>query len=213
MVMINDLYEYLTSFKETGGDLVQRIRDVGVWIEDKGEVKGVFDPLINNEHFKDGDKFNPTLFYILDCYSKSSKKHIAGAEWSVIKKGVAKEVKLPKELYAAVLELENEGVAQSIQNWLKYQNAPVFEQICVLKDLREQMLKSALQMLPKGKGEINWEQKDKNAQKAKRLQKDIEDLEKSIKANTTSTLDMIQEFEKVTGVGTGLSPENNPEVK
>ncbi len=86
-----------------------------------------------------------------------------GYNWGKLCQIIFAKANLPEELYGAVVELKNKSVIDSIQTFLDYQNDENWTQYCTYRDLRAQMLSSAVGEILNASEETNYEQKMKNA--------------------------------------------------
>lgn len=102
--------------------------------------------------------------YIAYGYSMdSSMLSTDGYNWGKLSQLVFAKCNLPEALYSPVVEFKNESVIDAVQNFLNYQNDENWAQYCTYRDLRSQMLKSALGSIVTASEETNYEQKMKNA--------------------------------------------------
>jgi len=124
--------------------------------------------------------------YIVWCYSKESDMVIIGSDWLKNKKRIfdAAEFKPIDVLLNASVHLQDPTVLKTVQRWMDFQNDAVYTQLCVLKDLMVEMQLSANGRVVKSSGEIDYDQKYKNACYVDSLRKMINDLESELIQNT-----------------------------
>jgi len=144
---------------------------------------------------KDKQELRSFIRYIIWSYSKNSDKVILGDDWRENKKRIfdAAGFKPVKELLDATVNLQDDVVLKTIQKWLTYQDNNVFSQLCVLKDLQQEMQLSANSPIKKSSGEIDYDQKYKNACYVGDLRKMIMDLEDELIQMTPKLKDAIKD--------------------
>jgi hypothetical protein len=210
--MIVSLYKELTQFEGVGGDMVSRIRTLG--------VSDVFKPL---ESYKgadgkpvDMDVFNKILFWVLHCYSRESKKDIIGADWQRVKVSVAKELKMPEDVIADVVKVEDWSIRETIMNYLEYQDYRTYKHLKTLKDQYDQMLSASLKMLTKGEAlDVDYIMKYKCGEYADLLLERIKSYEDKLKDDLRDIGDAVEEVERKSNrkLGTSLSVDANEYIK
>jgi len=86
---------------------------------------------------------------------------------------------------------------QSIIKWLDFQDNDVFTQLMVFKQLKLEMQLSANSPLKNSSGQIDYDQKFKNANYAMDLRKKINDLEKELIQNSPTLSQFVKEVKTV----------------
>ena len=137
------------------------------------------------------------IHYILWTYSVESDKIIAGMEPKANKEQIFKLAGLPKELWEQVGLLQHDVIVTTIMNWLAFQEQDVWTQLCVLRDLKTEMQISSVSAIKKSAGEIDYDQKFKNAKYAMDLRGMISDLEKELLQNNANLKDLVIEVKAV----------------
>lgn len=123
---------------------------------------GVFEHLLLDEDIS--PYASSVAKYIVWGYGMDSNMlSTEGYNWGKVSQIIFAKANLPEELYAAVVELKSEAVIRSIQEFLDYQNDENWTQYCTYRDLRAQMLISAVGEIKNASEETNYEQKMKNA--------------------------------------------------
>lgn len=176
--MIQSVYKAILQFEEVGGDLIARLRSMG--------LNEVFEPIITNY----GDEpvtFNKVLFYLIHAYSRESELHIANADWGQVKKNAAEKAGINSEeetgLYLDLYDLRTVEIARTIRLYLDYQAGRDLKHMLMLKDLYEQMLNSAIENITDKDNVVNYNQKFQNAQYAEKLYLKIAEWEQRIEQN------------------------------
>jgi len=103
--------------------------------------------------------------FILWGYSLDSDiLTVNGNTWSTVSKEIFERTNLDKDLFEDVCELKSEEVLICIDKWLAFNNNEHWTQYVTYRDLRKQMLASAIGDIKTANGtETNYEQKMKNA--------------------------------------------------
>lgn len=133
--------------------------------------------------FKDKLALTQGIKYIVMCYSKESDCVILGTDWYSNKKRIFDRCDLQKEYFQDLVELKNNIVLKTIQRWLDFQDSSVYSQLCMLKDLQQEMQESANRNIKNAQDEINYDQKFKNAKYVNELKIMIDDLEQELIQN------------------------------
>lgn len=194
--MVAGVYNGLIQYEEVGGDMVQRIR-----------LMGMYDVFESLDRFCDGDmsRFNPALFYIIHTYSFESKYHVLGVEWLDIKKKVLAQVggeelkkisitrtinEMPvySTLYDELLYMTDPQIVLTIDKYLSYQGNRNFKHLIMLKDLYEQMVRGALEPIRKSTGEVDFDQKNKNRGYAASILNEITEWEQKVTDQTSQLI-------------------------
>lgn len=150
--MINPVYD-ISNYE--GNDFEDFLKKANLFI--------VFSPLFLDEE--------------LNSYAVSIAKFIAwgwgmdsnmlstdGNTWNKVREQIFEKANLPEELHEAVADMKSETVLKCIQKFLDYQNDENWIQYATFRDLRGQMLSSAIGDIKTANGtETNYEQKMKNA--------------------------------------------------
>lgn len=207
--MVRDVYHGLKQYQEVGGDLVERI--------DKMGLHDVFEPLIE-EYSADMEQFNKALFYILNCYSRTSEFVVLEGEWSAIKRQCASNagVDPDSELFHALFDLANDNVTRTIRKYLDYQGGKAHKHLMMLKDLYDQMVNSAIENIKDGNENTNYDQKKKNAEHASKLYSEINEWEQKIEVTNTPLKKATDEFvaqEKKNKTKFSLRMEDNRDIQ
>jgi len=135
--------------------------DFGEYL-DKIHLSDIFGPLLLDE--KVGPYASSIAKYIVWGYGMDSDMlSTEGYNWGKLSQLIFTKAKLPADLFEDVVELKNDAVIDAIQNFLDYQNDENWVQYCTYRDLRAQMLKSAVGSILNASEETNYEQKMKNA--------------------------------------------------
>lgn len=157
----------------------------------------VFKDLIN-EYGHDKGLLKQIIKYIVWAYSMESEKVVLGMDWEKNKKRIFDEAELPpsEEMQEAVIYLKDEAILNTINKWLDFQDEEAYTQYCALKDLRVEMQVSSLRDIKKASGEIDYDQKFRNAQYAKDLLGMIKDVEAQLIQNDIKLKDAVKEVKK-----------------
>lgn len=153
----------------------------------------IFAPVINE--YKNRDTLKGVIRFIVYAYSVDSDKIILGRDWKKNKQEIFEFVLIKPESssYEDLVLLKNEAVVQSINKWIEFQDNDTFTQLQVLKDLRVEMQISALSQIKKSSGEVDYDQKFRNAKYAEDLKKMIKDLESELIQNNERLKDAVKE--------------------
>lgn len=129
----------------------------------------IFTPIFE-EYKEDIITARKVILFILYGYSIDSQMlSIGGNNWGKVSNDICEKVGLPAELYNQGILLGNVVVRTAIQKWLEFQNDEHWKNYITCRDLRYEMLSSALSPIKTASDEINYEQKMKNAIHAKTL--------------------------------------------
>lgn len=139
------------------------------------------------------EDFKYAIRYIVWCYSIDSDMVIIGTEWQANKIKIYHQSELPVIYSEAFLHLKDDTVLGVINKWLEFQNSDTWMQLQVLKDLKIEMQLSANSAIKKSSGEIDFDQKYKNANYATELTKKIKDLENELIQNSNKLKDAVRE--------------------
>lgn len=103
--------------------------------------------------------------FILYAYSvESDLLSVNGNTWNKLSESIFKITGLPDDLHDDVVLLKNNSIQLAIQRFLRLQDDENWVQYITYRDLRGQMLTSALSDIKTANGtEVNYEQKMKNA--------------------------------------------------
>lgn len=188
--MVKDVYTGLKQFQDIGGDLIERIKSMG--------LQEVFSPLIEEYGSDEMLQFNTVLFYLLNCYSRQSDYLILDAEWEFIKMEAAKDagLDLESELYTDLYYLKNNNFNRTVRKYLDYQNSKPFKHLIMLKDLYEQMVNSAIENITDKDEKTNYDQKKKNAEHAAKLYHEINEWEQRIEMDNIRLKKPVDEFKE-----------------
>jgi hypothetical protein len=188
--MVISVYGELLQYEEVQGDMVDRIKAMGVY--------HIFEQLHTyyNEEYQ---LFNKALFFILHAYSLKSKYHVLGQSWAGVKEAVAEKVGITVDgpavertreettesvlLYSDLILLKSREVISTINKYLLYQGNKNFRHLCMLKDQYEQMVSGALDPIEKSSGEIDFDQKNRNRKYATEILLEIAQWEQTIYDN------------------------------
>jgi hypothetical protein len=124
--------------------------------------------------------------YIVWAYSRESDMIILGTDWGKNKRRIfdAAGFEPIEILLNATVNLQDDVVVSTIHKWLSFQDDYVHTQLSVLKDLMVEMQISANSPIRKASGEIDFDQKYKNACYVKDLRRMISDLESELVQNS-----------------------------
>lgn len=188
--MIVSIYKELIQFEQIGGDMIERIKGLGVY--------NVFKPMAEDERFVDKmDDFNVVLWWVLYCYSLNSGKDIVGSDWQYRKLTIAKELKMPADLMNKVIALEIPGLRKTIINYLEFQDYRVYKHLKILQEQYSQMLSASLQDLKIGEGDnIDYTMKYKCGEYADKLLERIKFYEDKLKDDNRDLKEAITEIEQ-----------------
>jgi hypothetical protein len=150
--------------------------------------------------------FKYAVKYIVWCYSVDSDSILLGTDWLLNKKKIFSKSGLPESYEDSFLYLKDSIVLGVINKWLNFQDNSTFFQVSVLKDLKVEMQLSSNSSIRKSSGEIDYDQKYKNANYASELTKKIKDLEMELIQNNSKLKDAVMEI-KSSRVKNNLSPE------
>lgn len=153
----------------------------------------IFMPVI--KEYNDYATLKAVIRYIVYAYSPESDKVVLGMEWQKNKQNIfeAAMAKPEKTCYEDLVLLKNKAVVESIHKWMEFIDNDTFTQLQVLKDLRVEMQISSLTSILKASGEVDYDQKYRNATYASDLKKAIKDLESELIQNNTKLKDAVKE--------------------
>lgn len=137
--------------------------------------------------------FKYAVKYIAYCYSIDSDAIVLGTEWYANKLKIYSRSELPEIYSEYFLQLKNDIVLNVINRWLEFQQSDTWMQLMVLKDLKIEMQLSANSSIKKSSGEIDFDQKYKNANYATDLTKKIKDLEMELIQNSPKLKEAVME--------------------
>lgn len=134
------------------------------------------------KHGADKSLLKSYIKYIVWSYSKESDMVILGNDWQQNKRRIfdAAGFKPIEELLNSTVYLHDDVVLRTIQKWMSFQDDATYTQLNVLKDLMVEMQISANSKILKSSGEIDYDQKYKNACYVKDLRNLIKDLESEL---------------------------------
>lgn len=139
------------------------------------------------------DSTRKIIRYIVWTYSVNSERHIAGMDWENNKRHNFDHAGLPVDMWESIGLLKDLDVLRTVHRWLEFQEDPLFKQLQTLRDLKMEMQMSSGGLIKKSNGEIDYDQKYKNAQYALELDKMIQQLENQSIQNSSSLKDALRE--------------------
>lgn len=174
---------------------------------DKILLLDIFMPVIKD--YQDREVLKCVIRFIAYAYSHDSDKIILGQEWKKNKQQIFEYVmvKPEKTSYEDLVLLKRKSVVDSIHNWMSFQDKDTFTQLQVLKDLRVEMQVSSLTNILKSSGEVDYDQKYRNAGYASELKKMIKDLESELIQNNQRLKDAVREV-KIAKSKVTIGPES-----
>lgn len=136
--------------------------------------------------------------YIVYAYSVNSEMVVLGSAWLKNKQRVFEACYLPpeKRYYEDLVHLKCDAVRKAIRNWIEWQDENNWVELCMLNDLRVQMQISATSDIRKSSGEIDFDQKMKNAEYSNKLSQMIRDKENELIQNNPKLKEAIKEFKQ-----------------
>jgi hypothetical protein len=181
---------------------------------EKCSLINIFKPIL--DRYKDNGLRRLVIQYIVKCYSLDSPDIVIGMEWGRMKKIIFEKLMLPQLMYHEMVLFENmhdlkEGtdefefedkiekdkditaLRKSITMWLNMQDSEVYVQFAVLRDLRQEMQASATKPIKKSSGEIDYDQKFKNAKYAMELHTLSKNIEEELIQNSETLKIAVQE--------------------
>lgn len=195
---MTNLFKELTTFEGNGWtDYLERLG-----------ILDVFKELI--EKYKERPNLlNSLIRYIVWAYSQSSDRVLLGTDWQKNKKQIYDAAELPpvKEVIDEVVYLKNDIILNTIKKWLEYQDIDAWTELCMLKDLRIEMQVSANGKIFKSTGEIDYDQKFKNAKYSMDLYNLIKDTENKLLQNDPKMKDAVNEVRKASRSKVNIGPE------
>lgn len=156
----------------------------------------IFMPIIKK--YNQPDDVKCVVKYILYAYSISSDHVIMGMDWLDNKKKIFDFVMLkPEKKYEdELVHLKSTEVVETINAWIDFQDNQTFKMLQTLKDLRVQMQIASVSDIKKASGEIDFDQKFKNAKYALELKQMIKDLESELIQNDAKLKDAVLEVKQ-----------------
>lgn len=152
----------------------------------------IFKDLI--EKYQDPEKVKTIVKYIVWAYSRQSDKVIEGRSWKVNKQEIFKAAGVPEELADEVMDFDGDDVIRdTINKWLDFQDDEALTELYMLKDLRREMQKSANSIIRKSSGEVDYDQKMKNAEYSKTLRGMITAVQAELIQNDTKLKEAARE--------------------
>lgn len=143
--------------------------------------------------FKDKDALTQGIRYIVWTYSNQSDCITLGTDWHENKKRIFYKTLLPDSYFQDLVELKNPIIVETIKRWIEFQDDATFSQLTMLKELKLEMQQSANSKILKSSGEIDFDQKFKNAGYVNDLKKDIDDLEQELIQNSPKLKEGVKE--------------------
>lgn len=156
----------------------------------------IFQDFINI--FKDRTVLRQAVRYIMWTYSKESDCIILGIDWLKNKQMIFEKTLLQDVYYQDLVLLKNPVIVKTIHKWLTFNDSAVFNRLMMLKELQVEMQESATSKILKSSGEVDFDQKYKNACYVKDLGKMIEDLEQELLQNDNKMKEGVREIRKAT---------------
>jgi hypothetical protein len=168
----------------------------------------IFEPVFME--FQDDDLFRGVVKFILWGYSiNSDMLNTSGNTWGKVAPLIFEKCELPKGqdggIYEAVCELKSEGVRESIERWLQYQNNENFTNYTHYRDLRREFLALSISDMKKSTQEIDIEAKMKAALYSKELLKMMEDARETFIQNNSKLKRSVDAVNKVNRESAGRS--------
>lgn len=152
----------------------------------------IFKPILGLSN--NNSEIRGIIRYIVWTYSKNSDRVIIDMEWHRNKKKIFDDTDLHHQWQDMLLDLKSEALISSIERWVEYQDEDVATQIAMLKDLRREMQVSSVSKIIKGSnGEIDYDQKFKNAQYVIDLREMIKKLEAELVQNDMKLKEGVKE--------------------
>ena len=149
--------------------------------------------------FPDGDLFKGIVKFVAWGYSiHSDMLHTTGNTWDKVCEYIYDKAELPdnNELYESVAHLKSEGVRESVERWLNFQNNDAWVQYIHYRDLRREFLSLSLSDMKKATGEIDIEAKMKAALYSKDLLGMMEDAKDTFIQNNSKLKASVEAFNK-----------------
>ena len=143
--------------------------------------------------YYDTEATTQIIKFIVWTYSANSTQLTEGMEWEANKRNNYRLAGLPQGLWEPVGLLKDPTILRATHRWLDWQEEPVFKQLQCLRDLKLEMQLSCVGKVVKSSGEIDFDQKFKNAQYALDLDAMIQQLENQSILNDPKLKDAIQE--------------------
>lgn len=205
-------YQSIVTFEK--GDWQPFLEQIGL---DK-EFGPLFRSYSESEQYPEVLRNNTSVVikYIVKAYSIESDMVVIGTDWHKNKKKIYDSVsgEPKKGCYEALVLLKSETVLTIINNWLEFCDEDQFTQIQMLKDLQVEMRITSVSQVRKASGEIDYDQKFKNAQYSLDLKKMIKDAESELIQSSSKLKDAIKEFREAKqkssfGLETFLKEESN----
>lgn len=173
----------------------------------------IFKDLI--KEYPDKDDFTAIIRYIVMAYSVESDAIVIGSDWLKNKQRIFEKCDINKNsrLYVDLVHLKSKVILDTIHKWLEFCDNDLGTQLQILKDLRVEMQITCLTDIKKASGEVDFDQKFKNAQYSIDLKKMIKDLESELIQTSVKLKDSIKEYKEAKkknsfGLETFLKDEN-----
>lgn len=144
--------------------------------------------------FKDRSVLRQAIKYVAWAYSKDSDCVILRLDWLQNKRKIFDKALLHDVYYEDLVLLKNPIVVKTIHRWLEFQDSAIFSRLSMLKELQVEMQQSAISEIKKSSGEIDYDQKYKNACYVKDLGKMIDDLEQELLQNDSKLKMAVKEI-------------------
>lgn len=123
--------------------------------------------------------------YIVYTNSIDSELIVLGADWLQTKKRIYEHCNLPpkEDMLQDVIFLKSDFIKSSALKWLEFQDDETFSELLMLKNLKVEMQLSANSEIRKASGEIDYDQKMKNAEYSIKLTNLIKDTQLNLIQN------------------------------
>lgn len=167
----------------------------------------IFQPVINK--YKDKNTLKCVIRYIVWAYSVDSEMIVLGDDWKSNKMRIweAAQVSPIKNLYEELVLLKSKEVVLTIERWLEFGDNDTFKQLKILKDLRIEMQLSCVSDIKTASGQIDYDQKFKNAEYTIDLKKMIKDLESELIQNNVRLKEAVKDIKTASKIKQTVSPE------
>lgn len=164
----------------------------GKFLDQMGLLK-VFEGVLMN--FCHPDSTRKIIRYIVWTYSVNSDRQVAGMDWENNKRNNFNQAGLPGDFWEKIGLLKDLDVRRTVHRWLDFQDEPLFKQLQTLRDLKMEMQLSSVGIISKSNGEIDYDQKFKNANYSVDLDKMIQQLENQSIQNNPNLKDAMRELQ------------------
>lgn len=147
--------------------------------------------------------------YIVWTYSKDSTKVVISDSWLKNKERIYEAADLPPidDIRNEVMYCREEAVLVTIKRWLEFQDNDTFKEIAMLKDLRLEMQISANGVIRNAQGEMNYDQKFKNAKYSLELGDMLKEAESKLIQNDQKLKEGMSEIKRATKSSFTVGPE------